>query len=174
MNHTFTLLALMLSFFSGMNAHAQTGGFSPVRLTTNQFKAWEDHPSTHTHYDFCEFKSGLNEEGNAILLQIGIEGSNWDFFGWDMPIPLADFPLKAGYHRDYRVPGMSAMELNYDGVRMNFTFIKKGGLWNMISPFTLEIDPTLTQPKAFKGVIAGFDKDLFGNPVKHAIQECHF
>jgi hypothetical protein len=69
---------------------------------------------------------------------------------------------------------MSAMVLDYDGVRMNFTFIKKGGLWNMISPFTLEIDPTLTLPKAFKGVIAGYDKDLFGNPAKHAIQECHF
>jgi hypothetical protein len=43
---TFGIIAIAFSFYSGANAHAQTGGFSPVRLTTDQFKAWEDHPST--------------------------------------------------------------------------------------------------------------------------------
>ena len=162
---------ILLSTFSSI---AKSGEFTPVSFGTESYKLWRRTPVANQHITFCHFDSALNEAGDAIILQLGIEGSDYDYFGWDMPIPLNDFPLKSGYHHEYRVPGMAKMNLDYDGKTLNFSWVKKTPLFTVIFPFSIEIDPNLTMPKLFKGIVAGYEKDMFGHPIRKISEECTF
>ncbi len=151
--------------------------FSPMKKETTQFKLWSESTFNHGstgNYERCKFESRFSQDSSAIELRMGIEGSNYDYFGWDMNIPLSDFPLKDGYHAEFKPAGGTWMALDYRGNKLSLSFMKKNGLWTMIFPFELVIDANLTDPKSFNGTVAGFDKDLFGNPKKHMTQKCTF
>jgi len=171
MKTNFILLLTGAMLFTSL---AQAQSFTPIRVDTNQYKLWRKKPISVEHLSTCRVESALNETGDAILLQIGILGSTYDYFGWDMPIPLSDFPLVTGYHHEYRVPGMPHMNLDYNGKTLMLSLEKKSPVFTMIFPFSLEINSNLTTPKVFKGVVAGYEIGPFGNPVKQIAEECYF
>lgn len=166
------ILLSILSF--NASASAQTSGFTPVIVDTMDYKIWKMKPKPVEHFTACRMETRLNEAADAIVMNVGVMGSDYDYFGWDMPIPLSDFPLQAGYHHEYRVPGMAKMNLDYNGTTLLFSLVKRTPVYTMIFPFSLEIDPSLTTPKTFKGEVSGFEKDVFGRPLKKVTEECHF
>lgn len=122
----------------------------------------------------CAVTLNLNAEKTAIEFKMGILGSNFEYFGWDMYLPLEDFPLRTGYSKEFKTPGMSTMLLQYDGTTLSFHFLKRDGLWNTIHPFELKIDSHLTTPHSLKASLEGYETDFLGRPKKHVIEQCNF
>ncbi len=150
--------------------------FAPVTVKTNKYKLYESagFKSDEVDHKECAVATSLNQSGEAILLRMGVIGSTASYFGWDMEIPLKDFPLKKGYQKTFATPGLSTMLLTYNGIELKFQWLRKSGLWNMIYPFTLTTDAELKVIKSFKGNLQGYDTNIFGNPVNHISEECQF
>lgn len=167
-------ICLFIFIMTGTFAGAQS--FSPVVVKTNKYKLYESagFKSDEADHKECAVATSLNQSGDAILFRMGVIGSTASYFGWDMEIPLKDFPLKKGYQKTFATPGLSTMLLSYDGTQLKFQWVHKSGLWNMIYPFTLTVDSELKTVKSFKGNLMGYDTNIFGNPVNHISEDCQF
>jgi hypothetical protein len=167
-------ITLALSLIVSYSSLAQT--FSPIKVQTAKFKMKTSREFTPNRDELtsCQIQTTLNAEKSLIEFRMGIVGSEVSYFGWDMNIALSEFPLKAGFKKIFKTPGVSGMILTYDGSKLNFEWDKATGLWNRLYPFSLTIDPELKSPKKFEGRLEGYEMTIFGKPKKHIVQTCDF
>lgn len=124
-------------------------------------------------YKKCRFETRLNEE-DQIEIRMGVINSPVSYFGWDAPIEMSDFPLKTGFRKVYTDFGLTKMVLTYDGTTLRFNRLKDEKVYNVLYPFEIVVDPTLTKIKSFKATMKGYDTNIFGQPKKHVVQSCIF
>lgn len=122
---------------------------------------------------FCRVETSFIEEKNAIKISAGVVGSPVDYFGWNALIDIKDFPLKEGYRKVFKEPGVTGMVLSYDGNALKFEVLEGEQVWNRLYPFEIQIDSKLLKPKYFVGVMKGFERGPFGLK-KHVRQKCKF
>jgi hypothetical protein len=149
--------------------------FTPISVDTTKFKmktSNEFRTQVGANHTACRVLTRFNQELDAIEFRMGILNSNFDYFGWDMNIPMSDFPLTAGYSRELYLGG-TPMILSFDGTKLSFEMKKQDALYTRIFPFELIIDGELQTPKSFKGSMAGWEM-AFGKPKVHVSQECIF
>jgi hypothetical protein len=167
---------MILSFvLTTLSFSAYSTEFKPIKIDTNKFKinAYGDFRSeVGQDLKICRIETNLNTDIHAVEFKMGIVDSNFQVFGWDMNIPVADLPLKKGYSRKL-ILGGSPMILTYDGATLSFQYLPEDELLTRIYPFELVIDENLQNPKAFKGSLEGWE--MSGkHPKKHVVEECQF
>lgn len=160
------LVVILASAFS-------TLAFEPIYKETNSFRnrvarGW----SAQNDPKHCKFETFI--KNNQVNIRAGIVGSPVDYFGWNAPIELEELPLKVGFKKVYATAGTTAMELSYDGKVLTFQKVKSAQVWNRLFPFSIEIDPNLSNPKVFKGTMEGYESARFGGLKKHVSQKCNF
>jgi len=162
----FLLLALFsLSAFS----------FTPIYKETENFKVKVSKKyRDQNHPRFCKFETFLSKDKKSIKLKMGVVGSPVDYFGWNMQIDLNELPLKKGFVKRFKTPGVTGMMLSYDGTSLKFEKMEDEAVWNNLYLFEVQIDPSLESPKSLTAVMQGFDKDIFGRFRKHVKSTCEF
>ncbi len=123
---------------------------------------------------FCRFETKFDEEKQEIKIKVGVVGSRVDYFGWNAPISIKEFPLKKGFKKIFKIPGVTGMLMTYDGKTLNFQKLKSEKVWNRLYPFSIEIDSKLLNPKRFRGRLEGFERTYFNRLKKHVSQTCLF
>jgi hypothetical protein len=174
----FTALILTSSFAQAQTTGSTATAFQPMIQSTKNFKIWADsefRTGIQNHADECYVSTLLNAEDQVIELKMGVKGSDFELFGYGMNIPLADFPLKAGYTKTFSDPGLPTMKLTYDGTKLKFFFAKEKDeeLFTRLYPFTVGINPTLTQVTSLEASMEGYET-TFGIPKKHVTEKCKF
>jgi hypothetical protein len=149
--------------------------FVPTRVETTNFKTKNSRMFPHNREPrICKFETRLNTNKDVIELRMGAVGSAVDYFGWNLFLTKEEFPLKAGFKKVFATPGVSTMELTYDGQILKFALQKGSPVWNRLYPFSLSVDPELMNPKKLNATMEGFETNALGRLVKHVQQTCFF
>jgi len=167
-------LALSAIIFTATSI-ANDQNFKPVYLQTNQFEVSASKKFRNTsELTSCRFLTTFNKKKNVIEMQIGVNGSAVNYFGWNMPLEPQDLPLKTGLKKLFEMDGNTTMTLTYDGKKLSFFRNKKEPVWNTLYPFELEVDPYLQNPGYFKARVEGYEYNRLGQLKVHLKQECQF
>lgn len=153
----------------------------PIVKETQKISYWSDSQwrvPGQENLNTCKIQISLGTHPQTqepvVKFRMGVLGGMFAAFGDDVLIPLSALPLKEGFQQIYKTPGLSTMVLNYRSGKLVFKWLRSDGLWNVLNPFELTIDPALQNPTQLKARIEGFESDIFGFPKKHVVQSCSF
>lgn len=164
----------LLIFVVLYSLHTFAQDFTNVNVSTTNFTSKEASGWTSRQTpSHCRVDIQLNEETGMLKFRMGIVGSVFDAFGWNMEMPVSALPLASNYEQVVAVPGNTTMIISYDGKTLTFKRDKNDKVWNTMYPFSLVVDANLQNPKSFKGIIEGYQRGPFGLK-QHVKQECKF
>lgn len=146
-----------------------------VIVKTDRYFTWASPKfKTKSQPEYCQFKQYFNQDKNEFNIRVGVVGSSVSYFGWDISIKPEEYPLEEDFEKEIRKAGTTTMILKYSKGKL--TLRKKAGeqVWNLLYPFTLEIDPYLEKPGVFTSKVLSYESYIFGVSKVQFLSRCQF